>query len=113
YGLASAHTSYTWEPPMAALRDPFESDLAVTLADWRDAEVRATVERVYREYAAPRNLAIDRSAEWWRTHTWAWGFEQKEERRIYLAVARDPRGRARGYVAYRTKEDHVSFEPGP
>lgn len=113
YGLASAHTSYTWEPSMAALRDPFESDLAVGLVDWRDAEVRATVERVYREYAAPRNLAIDRSEEWWRTHVWPWEFEQKEERRIYLAVARDPRGRPRGYVVYRTKELELPYEPGP
>ena len=113
YGLASAHTSYTFEPIWAALRDPFETDLQVRLVDWTAADVRATVQRVYDAYVAPRNLAIERSNDWWSNHRWYWEFEQEKERRAFLAFAIDPRGKVRGYVNYRLKENEVPFEPGP
>lgn len=113
YGLASVHTSYTWEPQWGALRDPFESDLTVSLVDWRDEGVRATRQRVYDEYAAPRNLAIERADWWWQAHRWYWEFEQEKERRAFLAFAKDGEGRVRGYVHYRLKENDLPFEPGP
>ncbi len=113
YGLASAHTSYTYEPMWAALRDASASKLTVRLADWRDPDTRALVQRLYGEYVAPRNLAIERADWWWSDHRWYWEFEKKEERRAFLAVAYDEAGRPRGYVDYRLKEELSHFEPGP
>lgn len=113
YGLASLHTSYSFEPQWAALRDPFEPAQTVRLLDWRDADTRALVQRVYEEYARPRNLLIEREDWWWDNHRWYWEFEQEKERRAFLAVAFDAAGAPRGYVNYRLKEDDRPYEPGP
>jgi len=113
YGLASAHTSYEFQPSMAALREEVDEGYTVGLADWNDPAVRAEVQRLYAAYAAPRNLIIDRDQDWWRAHQWYWEYERKQESRVYLAIARDAAGKARGYVAYRTKDQHLAFEPGP
>ncbi len=113
YGQASAHTSYEFEPTRAALREEVDEGYTVTLADWRAPEIRAKVQRLYAAYAAPRNLIIERDDDWWHAHQWYWEYERKQENRVFLAIARDPSGRARGYMAYRTKERHVPFDPGP
>lgn len=113
YGLASAHTAYEFEPTQAVLREEVDDGFTVRLADWNDPDVRAEVQRLYAAYAAPRTLIIDRDEEWWRTHQWYWEFERKQDARVFLAIARDASGRARGYIAYRTKDQHVAFEPGP
>jgi len=113
YGLASAHTSYTFNPEMAVLRDPVPTGHTVRMVDWQDTQVRATVERVYAEYAKPRNLAIDRPDWWWRTEKWRWGYERKQEKRIFQAIASDASGRPRGYIAYRASEQDLPYEPGP
>lgn len=113
YGLASAHTQYQVEPRWAALREQVDTGHTVRLVDWKAPEVRATVQGLYADYAAPRNLAIERADWWWESHHWYWEYEQEKERRAFLAFAYDAEGNPRGYVAYRLKENDLPFEPGP
>lgn len=112
YGLASAHTSYVFNPTMAALRDPVAGTHRTALVDWRDPEVQRTVQRLYAEYVAPRNLLIERPDSRWRVEHWDWTMERRNERRGHLAITSDAAGRPRGYLIYDTIEDGQPFEPG-
>ena len=113
YGLASAHAAYVFDPAMAALREPSASGHRTVLADWRDRDVQRTVERLYAEYAKPRNLLIERSADRWRVEHWGWEIGRRQESRVHLAIASDAARRPRGYVTYTTSELEQPFEAGP
>lgn len=108
YGRGSEYVTYNVDPRFAGLREPSTWDGEVRLIDQASEAERALVEGVYEAWAARRNLVPVRDASRW-THLW-W---ETQRQNMYVAVAEDASGRARGSIAYSTKEGHVSSEPGP
>ncbi len=108
YGRGSEWVYYNADPRCIGLREPFTWDGEVRLIDQASEAERAIAERVYDEWAGPRNLVPIRDAARW-THLWWEG----QWRGYHVAVAEDASGRARGSIAYKTKENHVPGEPGP
>ena len=108
YGRGSEWAHYNADPRYIGLREPFTWDGEIRLIDQASEAERAIVERVYDEWARPRNLVPIRDAARW-THLW-W---EAQWRGYHVAVAEDASGRARGSIAYKTKENWVPGEPGP
>lgn len=108
YGRGSEYVTYNVDPRFVALREPSTWDGEVRLIDQASAEDRAVAERVYEEWAAPRNLVPVRDAARW---VYLWWDAQRQG--YHVAVAEDAGGRARGMIAYKSKENHVPGEPGP
>lgn len=108
YGRGSEHVMYNADPRFIALREPFTWDGEVRLIDQASAEDRAVVERVYDEWTKSRNLVPLRDAARW-AHVW-W---ETQRQGYVVAVAEDAAGRARGSIAYKSKEQHEAGEPSP
>ncbi|MCK9487157.1 MAG: GNAT family N-acetyltransferase [Dehalococcoidia bacterium] len=114
YGLASAHTMYTFDPRFVALRDPdppSQDGYAVRLVD--AATHRPLVERLYEAYIAPRTLAIERDSVHWEVY-WHWEVARRKDRTKYVAIAYDGEAAPQGFLIYSTAEDMgAPFQPGP
>lgn len=108
YGRGSEWVHYNADPRYIGLREPFTWDGEVRLIDQTSEGERAIAERVYDEWARPRNLVPIRDAARWK-HLWWDGQRQG----YHVAVAEDASGRARGSITYKTRENHVPGEPGP
>lgn len=65
YGRGSEAVQYNVDTRFMALRQPFAWDVDVRLIDQSSAEDRAVAERVYDEWAVPRNLLPIRDARRW------------------------------------------------
>lgn len=108
YGRGSEAVAYNADPRFMGLREPFTWDGDVRLVDQASTADRAVAERVYDEWAKPRNLVPVRDA--WR---WEYLWWEAKKDRYHVVVAEDASGQARGYMAYRNKENWIPGEPGP
>ena len=108
YGRGSEAVHYNVDPRFIGLRDPFTWDGDVRLIDQTSADDRAVAERVYDAWAVPRNLVPIRDAWRWEHFWWA-----TKKDGYHIAVAEDAAGKARGFIAYKAKENWVPGEPGP
>jgi predicted acetyltransferase len=106
YGLASIYVRYDFAPRDAAFQQPVEPTGHVRLAT-KD-EARADMERVYKEYSAPRNLLLHRAPPMWDRMV-----REQKGKRAHIGVYRDGDDRPTGYLVYETVEDGRPFQPAP
>ena len=91
----------------------------IRLAGTEDAAGRArrlsdeewpTLERVYREFASPRNGYLDRDEHWWKEAVFHRLYDEKR-RPNDVAVWEDGSGESKGYLVYHSTSDHRTDGP--
>jgi predicted acetyltransferase len=104
YGYAQASVLRRYTVDTADIRLDREAAAGITVTRHAPADVFDTLRAVYRDYIATRMLYLHRSVALWQHNALG---ELASDGPVWIAVARDPAGTPRGYLAYTLRTARV------
>jgi predicted acetyltransferase len=107
YGLASAQTSYSFDPRFSQFQSSASAPGSIELLEKEDAF--PVIKQNYITWVQDKNLCIHRSSVLWQASTLS---ENVKDHPVYCAIYRNTDGEVRGHAVYQTNEGHFP-DTGP